>query len=160
MEIRPVSHEDLQSLVASLSPAVSAAQVRRRYEESLQGYRRILVADLDGLVVGTVSMGGRGYERPGSLRMFALDMGAAFRNRGVGTALIGAVEAIAADMNLNEVNLEVSVENVGAVRLYECLGYRRLSEQVIDRWDELDEDGISRTVVTRSWLMTKRIPWT
>ena len=48
--------------------------------------------------------------------MFALDVGRAFRKRGMETVLIEAVESTAIGTNLGEVNLEVSVENVDAIR--------------------------------------------
>ena len=93
----------------------------------------MLVAELDGRVVGTVSMGGHGFQRQGSLRLFALDVGAAFRRRGVGTALVKAVEAIASGRDLDEVNLEVAIGDRDAIRLYERLGYRRHGDPVSDR---------------------------
>ena len=64
--------------------------MRMRFEESREGYRGIFVAELDGCPAGTVSMGGHGFQRPGSLRLFALDVGEAFRGQGVGTALVNA----------------------------------------------------------------------
>ena len=157
IEIRDVELRDVDALADSLVPEVSRAQVRRRFNESLLGYREMLVAELDGQVAGTVSTGGWGFQRSGSLRMFALDVGRAFRNRGVGTALIVAVEAAAINRRLKEVNLEVSVDNVDAIRLYERLGYRRLPEPVTDTWDELDEYGNGRTVEGSSWIMVKDI---
>ena len=155
MRIRQVKSADVDRLADSLSPEVSLSQVRRRYEENLLGYREMLVAELDGQIAGTVSKGGWGFQRSGSLRMFALDVGRAFRNKGVGTALIHAVESAAIGLNLDEVNLEVSVDNVDAIRLYERLGYRRLPEPVTDSWDELDEHGHRRTVEALSWIMIK-----
>ena len=103
--------------------------MRMRFEESLDGYREILVAELDGCPVGSVSTGGHRFQRPDSLRLFALDVGEAFRGRGVGTALVNAVEATAADRALTEVNLEVAIENEDAARLYERLGYKRLGSR-------------------------------
>ena len=155
--IRAVELRDVDALVDALVSEVSRAQIRRRYDESLLGYREMLIAEVDGQVAGTVSTGGWGFQRTGSLRMFALDVGRAFRDRGVGTALIGAVESVAIGLKLREVNLEVSVDNVDAIRLYERLGYRRLMEPVTDSWDELDEHGNGRTVEGSSWIMVKDI---
>ena len=102
LSVRPAVDGDLGPLTAALGPDVPAAQVTRRLEESRLGHRDMLVAELDGRVVGTVSMGGHGFQRPGSLHLFALDVGAAFRLRGVGTALVKAVEAIASGRDLDE----------------------------------------------------------
>ena len=131
--------------------------MRMRFEESLDGYREILVAELDGYPVGTVSTSGHGFQRPGSLRLFALDVGEAFRGRGVGTALVNAVEAAAADRALTEVNLEVAIENEDPVRLYVRLGYKHLGKPVLDRWEQPLDDGGSRLVEEPSWVMIKSL---
>ena len=89
--------------------------------------------------------------------MFALDVGAKFRQRGIGTALIRAVEAVAVEMSLDEVNLEVSVDNEDAVRLYERLGYERLPEQVTDWWQQFSHDEVTVIVEEQSWIMVKRV---
>ena len=157
MRIRSVICADVEALADSLGPDVSAAQVKRRFEESQHRYRTMLVAELEGSAVGTVSIGGGRLQRPGSLRMFALDVGAESRDRGIGTALIRAVEAMAVDMGISEVNLEVSVENEAAIRLYERLGFHRLPEQVTDRWEQLRDDGSTMTVEEQSWIMVKRV---
>ena len=115
------------------------------------------MAELDGCPVGTVSMGGHGFQRPGSLRLFALDVGEAFRGQGVGTALVNAVEAAAADRALAEVNLEVAIGNEDAVRLYQRLGYKRLGKPVLDRWEQHLDDGGSRLVEEPSWVMIKSL---
>ena len=102
IRIRAVELPDLDGLADVLVPEVSRAQIRRRYDESLLGYREMFVAELDGQIAGTVSTGGWGFQRPNSLRMFALDVGRAFRNHGVGTELIRAVESTAIGLNLNK----------------------------------------------------------
>ena len=104
LTVRQAKESDVQALAGVLVPEVSAAQVRRRFEESRGGFREMFVAELSGSVVGTVSMGGHRFQRPRSLRLFALDIGAAFRNRGVGTALVSSVEIKAAEQVLDEVN--------------------------------------------------------
>ena len=117
----------------------------------------MLVAGLDGRAVGTVSMGGHGFQRPGSLRLFALDVGPDFRRGGVGRALVRAVEATASRRGLEEVNLEVAIDNEDAIRLYERLGYRRHGEPVMDRWEQRLDDGSSLLVEVPSWVMVKRL---
>ena len=155
--VRPAVDDDLGPLTSALGPEIPGAQVATRFEESRHGYRGMLVAELDGRVVGTVSMGGHGFQRPGSLRLFALDVGAGFRRRGVATALLQAVETIASGRALGEVNLEVAVDNGDAVRLYERLGYRRHGEPVMDRWEKQLDDGSSLLVEVPSWVMVKSL---
>ena len=157
MNIRIVREGDVESLVKALGPEISAAQVRQRFEESQLGYRAMLVAELGGRVVGTVSLGGSRFQRPGSLRMFALDVGAGFRGRGIGTALIRAVEAVALEKGLDEVNLEVSAENGDAIRLYQRLGLHQLPKRVTDRWEYVRDDGSTTTVEEQSWIMVKKV---
>ena len=101
----------------------------------------MLIAESDGEVVGTVSVGGVGNQIPYMLRLFALDVGLRFRGRGIGTALIEAVERRARRQGLRGVNLEVGVDNGDAIRLYERLGYRRRGSPVA---------GESSWIVTKS----------
>ena len=63
MKIRRVREDDVDGLVDALGPATSAAQVTHRFEESQLGYRTMLVAEVDGRVVGTVSLGGSRFQR-------------------------------------------------------------------------------------------------
>ena len=90
--VRRAEAEDIAGLADALWPDVRRAQVEYRWEEHRDGYREVLVAKLDGRVVGTVSTSGHRHQMPDSLRMLALDVGPAFRGRGVGAALVRAVE--------------------------------------------------------------------
>lgn len=89
--------------------------------------------------------------------MFALDVGQAFRRQGVGTALIEAVEEMARLAGLGNVNLEVAVDNAGALRLYERLGYHRTGEPVTDRWEQQADDGSSEQIEEVSWIMVRSL---
>ena len=153
--VRRAEAEDIAGLADALWPDVRRAQVEYRWEEHRDGYREVLVAKLDGRVVGTVSTSGHRHQMPDSLRMLALDVGPAFRGRGVGAALVRAVEEEARRRGLAQVNLEVAVSNVNAVRLYERLGYSRLGEPVVDRWTRLADDGGSEQVEELSWVMVR-----
>ncbi len=155
--VRRATQEDIQRLAAVLAPEVGAEQVNRRWQEHQAGYREMLIAELMGQPAGTVSTGGHRFQSPGSLRMFALDVGAVFRSQGIGTALIKAVENEARRKGLKSVNLEVALQNPDALRLYERLGYRRTGERVVDRWTRLADDGDVDQVEDLSWVMTKEL---
>lgn len=157
VEIRIATNRDLESLADALGPEAGAAQLSTRFKENRTGIRTMLVAVQDGRAVGTISIGGGRFQREGSLRLFALDVGPAFRRNGVGTALVKAIEAIAADRDLDEVNLEVAIENKDAIRLYGRLGYRICGDPVMDRWNRMRDDGSSETIEEPSFLMVKRL---
>ena len=157
LEIRIATDYDLESLAEAHGPGISAAQIKRRLEESRQGFRTMLVAVKEGRAIGSVSIGGGSFQREGSLRLFALDVGPAFQRKGVGTALVRAVEAIASDKGMDEVNLEVEVDNEDAIRLYQRLGYRICGDPVMDRWTKLEDDGTSETIEVPVFVMVKRL---
>ena len=75
----------------------------------------------------------------------------------MGTALVKAVEAIAAGRDLDEVNLEVTTDNRDAIRLYRRLGYQIHDEPVMDRWNLLRDDGSSETIEVPVFVMVKRL---
>ena len=144
-------------LTSALAPEVSTAQVGSRFQEHLDGYREMLVAESDGNVVGTVSTSEHRFQIPGSLRMLALDVGSAYRRQGIGALLIKAVEAKARREGFSKVNLEVALDNDDAMRLYESLGYRSVDSPVTDRWTRTTKDGRRERVEERSWVMVKNL---
>ena len=157
VEIRIATDCDLGSLADAHGPGISAAQIKRRLEESTKGFRSMFVAVKEGRAVGSISIGGGRFQRPGSLRLFALDVGPAFQRKGVGTALVKAVEDIAAESGMDEVNLEVEIDNEDAIRLYRRLGYRICGDAVMDRWTRLEDDGSSKTIEVPVFVMVKRL---
>ena len=79
--VRRAEVEDIAGLADALSPDVSRVQVEYRLEEHRDGYREVLVAELDRRVVGSVSTAGHRHQMPDSLRMLALEVGAADSRR-------------------------------------------------------------------------------
>lgn len=157
LTIRRVKKSDVKALAAVLEPDVSAAQLEHRWQEDHDGHRVMLVAELNGEIVGTVSSTHHHSQLPESLRMLALDVGHAFRRQGVGTALIEAVEAKARREGLRSVNLEVALANDAALHLYEGLGYQCLGEPVVNRWTRLTKDGRCEEVEEHSWVMVNEL---
>ena len=157
LEIRVATIHDFESLVDALGPEAGTAQLSTRFEESRTGLRTTLVAIKEGRAVGTISIGGGQFQREGSMRLFALNVGPAFRRQGVGTALVKAVEAIAAERGLAEVNLEVTIDNEDSIRLYRRLGYRICGDTVTGRWERKLDDGSSETIEVPVFVMVKKL---
>jgi ribosomal protein S18 acetylase RimI-like enzyme len=57
-------------------------------------------------------------------RLYSIAVGHEARGRGLGEALLGAVERAARASGRRRLRLEVRQDNAGAIRLYERLGYR------------------------------------
>jgi ribosomal protein S18 acetylase RimI-like enzyme len=127
--------------------------LQNRWDEKTAGFRETLIAEVDGVPVGTVSFNEQ-LKFAGLLHLFAFDVAEPCRNRGIGTHLAGAIESAAKDLGLGGVYLEVNVENTDAIRFYERLGHKREGELFDNRW--IAQDGSSRQVCERSQRMFKR----
>jgi ribosomal protein S18 acetylase RimI-like enzyme len=79
----------------------------------------LLVAAVEGEVAGTV-MGGYDGHR-GWVYSVAVDP--RYQRRGIGAALIRAIEAALVERGCLKVNLQVRASNAGVVAFYEKLGY-------------------------------------
>jgi ribosomal protein S18 acetylase RimI-like enzyme len=136
--IRPMREADVEPLAAAL--AWPAQVIQRRWLELTQGLRAVFVAEADRSPLGAVSIN-QHQDFPGLLHLFALDVALAWRRRGIGSELMRSVEAEARRQGLSGVYLEVSVDNHGAIRLYERSGYVREGEQFLNKWVDYRVDG-------------------
>jgi ribosomal protein S18 acetylase RimI-like enzyme len=136
--VREMRGEDIEALAEALNWPWQG--IDRRWQELVAGYREMFVADIDGRPVGAVSVNER-EERPGTLHLFALDVAEPLRNRGIGTQMVGYVEAEACRRGHSGVYLEVGVTNDSARRLYERLGYVQDGKPFPNSWNRYDEEG-------------------
>ncbi len=102
-------------------PLQSVSDVEQRFR--IDAYNRMLVAELDGRLVGDAGLhlnrGRRSHS--GSLGMSVHDD---FQGRGVGTALMSALIDLADNWyNLLRLDLQVYTDNAAAVHLYEKFGF-------------------------------------
>ena len=81
---------------------------------------------------------------------------AGFRDQGLGTALMAEAEHAVAARGGGHVTLKVEKANDAAIRLYERLGYQRMSESS-DTWDDVMPDGSVAAVDHPSWVMRKEL---
>ena len=78
--------------------------------------------------------------------------------RGIGTALIRAAEATARRFGHNRLLLGVGVDNPGARRLYERLGYVDWGHgTIVGTWLERDHDGRPVTLSETCHVLVKRL---
>jgi GNAT superfamily N-acetyltransferase len=143
--VRPRRDEDFDALVeldlasarhhVALDPdlyrlperAAVADFLRRRLADA---DREVLVAVVDGEVVGQVDVTVASMPDPGSILrpVRTADLGISvadgWRGRGIGTVLMEAAEASARRRGAEQVILDMHAANAGARRFYHRLGYR------------------------------------
>jgi ribosomal protein S18 acetylase RimI-like enzyme len=130
--------------------------IDRRWQETVAGFREMFVADREGTPVGSVSINEKA-DYPALLHLFALDVAPAYQRRGIGSRLIAAVESEGRARDKTGVFLEVSVENTGAIRLYERLGYGVEGSPFLNSWNQYDAEGnVAEEVVETVQRMFKR----
>ena len=87
-----------------------------------------LVARVDGKIAGFIISE---IELVRNLRVghiMTVDVAVAFRRKGIATRLMLESENILTDRGVSEIRLEVREANEAAIRLYEKLGYKRVSK--------------------------------
>jgi N-acetylglutamate synthase-like GNAT family acetyltransferase len=119
----------LARLIGQLGYAAEPEQVASRLAEMEAEGRAVLVAELDGAVIGCLSTSVmRVLHRPapvGRISMMVVDE--TYRSRGVGAELVRAAEAVLAAQQCYMVEVTSQVSRTDAHRFYERLGYERTS---------------------------------
>jgi GNAT superfamily N-acetyltransferase len=162
MEIRRASEADLAALVAVLGqrPFFSG-----RLADQAAGVGALLVAWVDGRPAGDVFLACGPDDvpevrrhLPGVPRLVHLEVLGPLQRRGIGTALIRAGEAAARRLGHDRLALGVGLDNPGARRLYERLGYSAWGRgPVVATWREQRDDGSSVTSSETIDMLVKRL---
>lgn len=129
MRTRPLSDPDLDAALALWARSEHLGPVPRAEVEQLRAFdpELVLVADLDGEVVGVVL--GSFDGRRGWINRLAVDP--SVRRRGVGRALVRELERRLAARGCVQVNLLVFDDNDGGRALWRELGYGELERVVL-----------------------------
>jgi len=138
--VRPAVPGDASAL-AALAAAVASepegwllaeatwrsAGEERRYIRAVSRHpdAALLVAELDGVVVGRLSLMRDPHPASAHVADVGLMVAAGVRRRGVGSALMRAAERWALEAEVSKLELHVFPHNRAAIALYEKLGYRR-----------------------------------
>jgi ribosomal protein S18 acetylase RimI-like enzyme len=145
IEIRPATDGDFEALAeldwssavhhARIDPEAyqlpdreaAVAFLKERFDDPR---REVLVATVEGAVVGMVDVTLVDDPRPGSIHRSipTADLGIsvleAWRRRGIGRALMNAAEASARRRGADRMILDMSAANEDALRFYQALGYQ------------------------------------
>ena len=124
--VRRATRRDLPALVALEQGVFDYDRLSARQ------YRRHLDSDSALILIGETSRQLAGtavaFFRSGSdiARLYSIAVAPEARGRGLGEALVAAVERAARRRGCARMRLEVRMDNPAAQRLYERLGYRRI----------------------------------
>ena len=99
----------------------------RRYLRAIRRYAdaAVLVAELDGAIVGRLSLARDPHPASEHVADLGLMVAKDHRRRGVGSALMEAAEEWARSAGVRKLELHVFPHNEPAIALYDRLGYRR-----------------------------------
>jgi GNAT superfamily N-acetyltransferase len=164
VEIRPGSEADLAALVAVLGQLPDDFFTDRLARQQ-DGRGVLLVAWLDDRPVGDVYLALEPADvpqvrrhLPGVPQLIHLEVVGPLQRRGIGTALLHAAEDTARRLGYEQITLAVGVDNPGARRLYERLGYVDWRHgTIVASWQERDRDGPPVTVSETCDVLVKRL---
>jgi len=162
MEIRPAAADDLERLGAVFGSE------RRFFADCLAGQEAgggvLLVAWVDGWPVGDVFLSRDPDEPkvrrhlPGVPTLVHLEVVGRLQRRGIGTALVRAGEDAARRLGHERIALGVGLDNPGARRLYERLGYIDWGHgHAVASWREQRPGGAPVTVTEIIDVLVKRL---
>lgn len=152
--IRDATEQDAEAVVALWTEAYftegeggrDAPYARSDFDATAKAAAHLLVAEVDGAVVGVVALlapgePSRAVAREGEAELARLAVAASSRRQGIGRVLADRCASLARDRGWNGIALWSRPYQTAGHRLYESLGYRRESER-----DTTDETGHARLV--------------
>lgn len=163
MDVRPCTDDDLELLRSRWPTGGGVHEAHHARQDT--GATTYLVAWNDDEPLGSAVL-----QRPGCVGANArsafpdavevnhLQVREPFRGLGVGTALIGAAESLAAGLGRAQVAVGVADDNPRARSLYERLGYRPTGVVDTCAYDWVDDEGGRHHAVERSELLVKELP--
>jgi GNAT superfamily N-acetyltransferase len=153
--IRLLRRDEIEALSTAIGEELPKPQLENRWREQEMGFRELFAAELDGELVGTISL--REVDSaPRSMHLFALEVAPRLRNQGIGGALVAFVLEQARERLCRRVYLEVRIDNP-ARRLYHRMGFRRVGGQFVNAWWQFDELGARSRIEEPSYRMVRRV---
>jgi ribosomal protein S18 acetylase RimI-like enzyme len=151
IRIRPLEASDRDVLFGPRLRWVAGEWLARQR----RGDVHVAVADLDGAPVGRIGLDFTASGERGVAVVWAAFVREERRDRGIGSALMRHLEAVARERGCSHVELLVARDNDAAKRLYERLEYEVCGEGV-NRWVERD-GARTEEFEEACWRMRKRL---
>ena len=161
VQIRHATDADLPALEWDGEYSHYRHMYEHAMEDAKRGNRVLLVAEVEGAVIGQIFL----FFRPSWSRHFPNEQAGylhsfrvkpQFRNMGIGTALVGQAESILIERGLHRSVISVAKTNHDAVRLYKNLGYSIFMEDP-GQWSYVDQHGRVQKVEEPVHLLQKRL---
>jgi ribosomal protein S18 acetylase RimI-like enzyme len=165
MIIRECRETDLPHLEQQMPSRGLNRDHEARFRRHGQGLSTFLVAELDDVPIGSGEVLWQGCgapevrERfPGCPELNGLTVAERCQSHGVGSALIRAAEAIAAENGRDLLGLGVDDHNPRAAALYLRLGYEETDCHYLDRYDYTDAQGERHEAADPCRFLIKPLP--
>jgi GNAT superfamily N-acetyltransferase len=160
MDIRPCTDADLSVLCARWRTPSGVHE--RHHDRQRAGQSTYLVAwqDQEPRGSGVLQWGGcigsnARTAYPGAVELNHLQVRGQYRGQGVGSALIVAAEALAAQAGRYQMAVGVAQDNPDAERLYRRLGYHLTGVIDVSEYDWITAEGAVRHETERDHLLIK-----
>ena len=159
LRFRDLEPEDIPELGWSGGPA-HLREIAQAWEDGVAGDVGVLVGEVS--TGRLIACGGVRLTRyPDVAELWMLSVAESWQGLGVGSALIAALEDVAAERGHTRVQLSVEFDNPDADRLYRRLGYRPHGTRM-ESWpvDGCDGNGLrgGEEFVTTTQVLRKQLP--
>ena len=165
LDIQLCREQDLPLLEAGDPSPGLTQRPARRFERQQRDASTFLIAWDDGVPVGRGEILWHGCAAPEVNRRYPdcpeinglAVWPTGLRSHGIGTAIIGAAEALARERGRSQIGLGVDDDNPRAAALYLRLGYQETGCRYLDRYYYLDDNGHRHDVADPARFLVKNL---
>jgi ribosomal protein S18 acetylase RimI-like enzyme len=157
--IRKAAKSDLPALEWEGEYRVFRRLYKRAMNEAMKGRRILLVADMDGRLIGQIfiqlhSVPADPKRVPKTAYLYSFRVRPEYRNMGIGSSLVSKAEEALQMKAFDRVLIGVARDNHDALRLYQRLGYEMLTEDS-GEWSFVDHENRVRKIVEPTYILEK-----
>ena len=158
-EIRTATNNDLPGLEWEGEYRRYRQIYRRALNEANRGRRILLVADMEGKLIGQIfiqlhTVSADPKRIPRTAYLYSFRVRPEYRNMGIGSSLVTMAEDTLREKAFHRALIGVAKENLDALRLYQRLGYEILAEDP-GEWSFVDDENRLRTIVEPTYILEK-----